>query len=166
MTRDHDSSMSERVRLRPIRPEDETFLREVYATTRAQELEHTGLDAAQQQAFIDLQFDAQTADYNRRFPDARRSIILENDTPVGRLLVATSSKEVRILDITVLPVHRNKGIGAYLLGGVIADAEHAIKPIRIWVGNGSPSTSLFVRLGFIAVEAQSLASLFERSPKS
>ncbi len=165
MSTDDDANLSARVCLRAVRPGDEAFLRDVYATTRAQELEHSGLDAAQQQAFVDLQFNAQTADYNRRFPDARRSVILDDDIPVGRLLVATSEEEVRILDITVLPKHQDKGIGAYLLGGVMADADRAKKPVRIWVGNENPSMRLFARLGFTTIDRQSLTSLLERSPK-
>ena len=73
------------VTLRPALPEDEAFLLEIYAGTRADEMAMSGLDEAQQQAFLKMQFDAQREHYRRHYPEAEDSLILLNERPVGRL---------------------------------------------------------------------------------
>lgn len=152
------------VTLRPVRPEDDRFLREVYAETRAEELNHTGLDADQRRAFIDMQFNAQKADYLRRFPEADYDVIEYEGRPIGRLYVARSDQEIRILDITVLPTVRSRGIGTHLLKRLQSDAIPKTLPVRIFVENASRSVGLFAHLGFSCIDRQDLVSLFEWRP--
>ena len=151
------------VTLRPVRSDDELFLRTAYAITREEELSHTGLNAAQKEAFLDMQFRAQQQDYRGRFPDAEHSVILHGEDRVGRLYVARSDDEVRVLDITVLPEHRNRGIGTGLIKDLGREASQSRRPIRIYLDHGSPAIRLFERLGFTRVEEQPFAALFELS---
>ena len=150
------------VTLRPVRPEDDAFLRKVYGSTRADALSRTPLGPAQQQAFINMQFDAQRDDYLRRFPAAQYLVVFRGDQRIGRLYVAKEAQEFRILDVTILPECRNAGIGTGLINDLIDEAARARKPIRIFLDNGSPSVRLFERLGFTKVEEQPLISLYER----
>jgi GNAT superfamily N-acetyltransferase len=150
--------------LRPARPEDDPFLREVYAETRAEELNHAGLDADQRQAFIDMQFNAQKADYLRRFPKADYDVVEYESQPIGRLYVAGSDDEVRILDVTLVSSSRNRGIGTHLLRRLLSEAREEKLPVRIYVENASRSVRLFESLGFSCTDRQSLVSLFEWRP--
>ena len=153
------------VTLRPVCLEDEPFLRSVYASTREEDLGCTGLDAAQEEAFIDLQFRAQQQDYRGRFPGAEHSVILHGDESVGRLYVARSDDEVRVLDLTVLPEYRNCGIGTGLIRELVQEASQSHKPVRIFLDHDSPAIRLFERLGFTRVEEQAFVALFElRTP--
>ncbi len=161
MGEDRRSSGYSSVTLRPVRPDDELFLRQVYGSTRAEALSRTQLEPAQQQAFIDMQFKAQREDYLRRFPDAEHHVVLRGDQRVGRLYVAQLPEEFRILDVTILPEYRNTGIGTGLLTNLLNEAARGRKPVRIYLDNGSPSTRLFERLGFTSVEEQLLISLYE-----
>lgn len=149
------------ITLRPVRPDDELFLRAAYASTREEELGRTGLDDAQKEAFLDMQFRAQQQDYRGRFPDAEHSIILHGDERVGRLYVARSDDEVRVLDLTVLPEYRNGGIGTGLVKDLVREASESHRPVRIHLDYGSPSIRLFERLGFTPVEEQPFTALFE-----
>ena len=151
------------VTLRLVRPDDELFLRTAYASTREEELSHTGLNAAQKEAFLDMQFRAQQQDYRSRFPNAEQSVILHGDEPVGRLFVARSDDEVRVLDLTVLPEYRNGGIGTGLVKDLVREASQSRRPVRIFLDHGSPAIRLFERLGFTPVEEQPFAVLFELS---
>ncbi len=47
------------VHFRPIRPDDEAFLYEVYASTRTEELAVVDWDDTQKAAFLHMQFAAQ-----------------------------------------------------------------------------------------------------------
>ena len=147
--------------LRPVIPDDDAFLREVYASTRAEELAGAGLTAAQTEIFITTQFNAQTADYRRRFPNADLSVVLHQGVRMGRFYVSRSDDEVRILDLTLLPAHRNIGIGTGLIEQLLTEARQCERAVRIYLDNGSQSVRLFERLGFSKVEERDFVSLFE-----
>ena len=164
MAKDKPEGVKPTVVLRPVAEDDEAFLRDVYATTRADELGQAGLAEAQEKAFIHMQFSAQSEDYRRRFPQADHDVVLYKSEPVGRLYVARSPEEIRILDLTILPTHRNAGIGTSLVRDLLAEARTTNRPVRIYVDNTSPSTRLFERLGFAKMEQQSLSSLLEWRP--
>ena len=152
--------------LREVTADDEPFLREVYASTRAFELSLVPWSAEQREAFLKFQFDAQDSYYHQQYPNAAYQLILNDSSSVGRLYVARGPAELKILDITVLPQHRNAGIGSVLLRELIAEAEQAGKCVRIWVEHFNPSQRLFARLGFSKVEEDGYNHLLEwRSPE-
>src|SRR5438132_3184851 len=99
------------ITLRDIAPKDETFLREVYACTRAQELSMVSWTDEQREAFLKFQFDAQDSHYRSQYPKASFKIILDEDKAVGRIYIAREPTEIRILDVTILPQFRSAGIG-------------------------------------------------------
>ncbi|MFY9607462.1 MAG: GNAT family N-acetyltransferase [Blastocatellia bacterium] len=153
------------VTFRPVGPDDEAFLLEVYAGTRLDELAVTPWDESQREAFLRLQFAAQQQHYQNHFPEADHQLIMVDERPVGRIYVAKRSDEVRILDIALLPEERNRGIGSFLIKEVMAEASKAGKPVRIYVESLNPSLKLFERLGFSGVQDIGTHFLLEwRSP--
>ena len=152
--------------LRPARQEDEKFLFEVYASTREEELSQTGWDAAQKQAFLLMQFAAQQQHYKSRFPEGDHRIIVKDNRSIGRLYTARTDQEIRILDIALLPDHRDAGVGSRLLKEILADAEKSRLPVRIYVESFNRSMRLFERLGFSCVETSGLNHLMEWRPKT
>src|SRR3981189_1154425 len=103
------------LRLRPITPEDVSFLAGVYASTRWDELAPTGWSDEEKAVFCRRQFDAQSAHYRENYPDASFQVIESDGVSIGRLYVAHWEKEIRIVDISLLPGHRGAGIGTKLL---------------------------------------------------
>src|SRR5947207_14288579 len=103
------------ISLRTITPADDAFLARVYASSRADELAVTGWSEEQKAEFCRRQFDAQTAYYSVNYPGASFQVIERDGMPIGRLYAARWEKEIRIVDITVLPEFRGAGIGTQLL---------------------------------------------------
>jgi len=136
------------IAFKPVLPEDESFLFEVYASTRAEELAPLGLSEDQQASFLTMQFKAQQQDYQKRFPDRDHRVILLGDLPIGYLHLATSDDEIRILDVALKPEHRNKGLGARLMTDLLKQATEAHKCVRVYVERFNPALRLFERLGF------------------
>ena len=134
--------------LRTVRADDERFLFELYASSRAEEMAQVPWDATQIEAFLRRQFAAQQQDYQRRFPDGEHLAVLSGDQPIGHLYVARRAEEIRILDIALVPDHRGKGIGTRLISNLMDEARQAQKPLRIYVEQANPSLHLFERLGF------------------
>ena len=152
------------VTLRPVGPDDQNFLVEVYGSTRAEELALVPWTDEQRQAFVQYQFNAQTDHYLKNYPSASHDIILSNDRRVGRLYVARLDHEIRIIDITLLPAERNVGIGSYLIKQLLDEASRTGKPTRIYVEDFNPSLRLFERFGFSRSEKQGVHILMQKTP--
>src|SRR3977135_652618 len=103
------------IAFRPITPEDAEFLYTVYAHTRAEELAVVDWTESQKDAFLRAQFNAQHEAYQGTYRGGEFLVILRNGQPVGRLYVARWEREIRIVDIALLPEHRNAGIGSAIL---------------------------------------------------
>jgi len=130
--------------LREATPEDESFLLDVYASTRLEELEGFGWSDEQKHAFIRMQFLAR----ERVYPRVDNRIILFEGRPVGRILVDRSDELILLRDIALLTEFRNAGIGSRLIQDLIKEAAVAGKPIRLHVVASSPAVRLYERLGF------------------
>lgn len=149
-----DKDLLRRVRLRPVGGrEDEDFLYELYATTRADELALTAWNAPQREGFLRMQLAAQKASYYARFPDSQHSIVMLDENMVGRMWVARTEEEFRLLDIALMPAYFNAGIGTLLVGNLITEATAAGKPLRHMVSKTNPDALRFYeRLGFTVVD--------------
>ena len=155
--------MSVAATLRPVSSGDATFLVTVYASTREQELALTDWSAGQKARFCQQQFEAQTAHYLKHYPGAEYQVIEQGGIPIGRLYVDRWPKEIRIMDITLLPPHRGRGIGSGLLAKLIEEARAAGKTLSIHVEQFNPAMQLYNRLGFLPVAEHGVHVLMEWS---
>ena len=138
--------------LRSITPEDDSFLARVYASSRAEELAITGWPEELKAEFCRRQFDAQSAYYATNYSGASFQIIERDGWPVGRLYVARWEKEIRIVDITLLPEFRGSGLGTKLLRELQDEARASGKSLTIHVERFNRALGLYQRLGFQQVE--------------
>ncbi|MGH9895552.1 MAG: GNAT family N-acetyltransferase, partial [bacterium] len=136
---------------RPIGPDDQAFLLEVYVSTRREELALVDWDEDKKARFLQMQFAAQHQYYQDYYTDTEFFIILLDELPVGRLYLARWPGEIRIVDLALLPAHRNAGIGTRILRDMLAEAGRAGKPVRIHVEKLNPALRLYERLGFTRI---------------
>ena len=156
--------MDRSITLRPIEPDDEEFLYRVYAGTREAELAQVDWDAAQKEAFLRMQFTAQHQYYQEHYAGAAFQVILTQSRPAGRLYVARWPDEIRIVDIALLPEHRNAGIGTVLLQELLAEGAESSKRVSIHVEQFNPALRLYARLGFSRIADRGVYYLMEWSP--
>jgi ribosomal protein S18 acetylase RimI-like enzyme len=146
---------------RPCGPEDDGFLLELYASTR-QDVAQWGWSAAEQEAFLRMQFEAQRRSYQSESPQAEWRIILEDDRPIGRLIVEQRPHEINLMDIALLPERRNRGMGARLIRNVMERAARLGLPVRLCVRKENPGAlRLYRRLGFVVIEEMEMDFLME-----
>lgn len=136
---------------RPIGPDDQACLLEVYASTRWEELALVDWDEDRKTEFLRMQFTAQHQYYQDYYRGTDFLIILLDDLPVGRLYLARWPSEIRIVDLALLAAHRNAGIGTRILSGLLAEAGSTGKPVRIHVEKLNPALRLYERLGFTRI---------------
>lgn len=154
------------VTLRPITPEDEPFLLQVYADARQPELAQVPWDDDQKEAFLAFQFNAQHQHYQTEFPRAAFSVILHAGTPVGRLYVDRRPDEIRILDIALTTKHQGRGLGKGLLRDLLTEAGIAQLPVRIYVEQYQHhAQALLQNLGFTTAKDHGVSVLMEWVPK-
>lgn len=152
-----------KISLRPATGADDDFLLSVYASTRADELALVPWTVEQKDAFVRMQFEAQARHYAAEHPQANHDILCADGSPVGRIYLDRSGEEFHILDITVLPQHRNVGTGSFILRQVMDEARRTGKPVTIYVESYNPSLRLFTRLGFQKVEEKGFHLLLKHS---
>lgn len=150
------------VTLRPATPDDRAFLREVYASTRDDELAPVPWDDATKQAFLDLQFEAQDREYRARHPHGRFLVIEVAGERAGRLYLSRMPEELRILDIALLGQFRGAGRGEALIRQVMAEADELGVRVSLHVERWNPARRLYERLGFSVRGESDVYFLMER----
>jgi GNAT superfamily N-acetyltransferase len=150
--------------LRPIDADDMAFLYQVYASTREEELAVTGWSAAQKEAFLTMQFNAQHAYFQENYPGAAFQVILLDGQPIGRLYLDHWPGELRIVDIALLPAYRGRGVGTTILNAILSEGRRLGLPVRIHVERFNPALRLYTRLGFRLAVDKGVYYLMERLP--
>jgi ribosomal protein S18 acetylase RimI-like enzyme len=158
------STAASELRFRPIEPGDQELLFRVYASTREEELAAVVWEAGQKEAFLRQQFAAQHRWYQENYAGAEFLVILRAGEPAGRLYVVRWEKEIRLIDIALLPEHRNGGVGSAILGEILAEGSAAGKPVTIHVEKFNPALRLYERLGFTPIEDRDVYYLMQRLP--
>lgn len=155
---------SDAVTRRPVNEDDLPFLLTVYGSTRAEEMAQLPWSDAQKSAFLSSQLEAQHAYYAEVFPSADREVLLVDGEPAGRFYVDRGEDEIHVIDIALLPPFRNRGIGAQLLGEVLAEGARAGVKVTIYVEKRNPAGRLYQRLGFDLIDQDDVYFLLAKEP--
>jgi GNAT superfamily N-acetyltransferase len=149
---------------RPMTDEDLPFVARLYASTRAQEVAATGWPPETQSAFLDQQHRAQHRHYRHAFPGAEWLIVEQGPDAIGRLYLDETDAALLLIDISLVPEQRAKGVGGAVLADLIALAAARGKAISLHVEKFNPAQRLYRRLGFAPVEDQGVYDRMEWRP--
>lgn len=136
--------------LRPETEADLEFLRQLYASTRADEMALLDWTEAQKDAFLNMQFNAQRSYYREHYRETRFDVIERDGEAIGRLYVARWPDDIRVVDIALVPAHRGQGLGGALMRALLEEAAAAGKSVSIHVEVYNPALRFYERLGFQA----------------
>jgi GNAT superfamily N-acetyltransferase len=163
---DSNKKLTERIALRPVvMPDDEEFLKAVYATTR-DDVKYLPFDEAGKQAFILMQYTAQRDHYAAHYKDAHSFIVLYDGKPAGRHLVYYGEEDIRLVDTVIIPEFQNLGIGTILFKDAFREAEEMGLPCVLHVIKESPAIQLYKRLGFQVTGEIGIHDRMEWRPKN
>ncbi len=139
--------------LRAAVPDDRTFQKQLYTTTREDEMNAAQFPPEMRETFISMQFHAQTTHYTQHYPAAQWSIIECEGVRVGRIIVHRADDHLNILDIALMPEFRGRGIGTALLERIFDEARSKQLPVRLMALTGERAIKLYHRLGFVDVQS-------------
>ena len=142
--------------LRPATPDDLAFQSRLYASTREDELNAAQFPMEMREAFLSMQFQAQTTHYTNYYPGAEWSIVECDGQPAGRLILHRAEDHLGIIDIALMPEFRGRGIGTELFKQVFAESVATQLPVRLFAITGERAIQLYHRLGFVDVSDDGL----------
>jgi ribosomal protein S18 acetylase RimI-like enzyme len=154
------------VSLSPVSDQEDGFLFQVYASTRAGEMALVDWSPEQKTAFLQMQFSAQRQHYRAYYPRATYHVIRRDDAMLGRLIVNRSEDEILLMDIALLPEYRNGGIGTALIRELQNESARTGRPLRLHVETFNPALHLYERLGFVTLRASGIYLEMEWSARA
>lgn len=143
------------ISLRTINKTDNDALLQIYASTRLEELKlATNWSEELKQKFLEFQFNAQHNYYQEIYTGAHFWMIEKKGEAIGRLYLDENfeNKTVRIIDITLLPEWRSKGIGNQIIMDIIHFAAKRNQPVSIHVESFNPAMNLYKKMGFELID--------------
>jgi ribosomal protein S18 acetylase RimI-like enzyme len=152
--------------LRDRTHEDLPFLCALYASTRQDEMRLVNWPDAQKAAFLQDQFEKQHRHYLEHYPRAIWLVIEREDSPVGRIYLEQTIREIRLMDVALLPANRGQGVGSALMHALLAAADWAGLPVSLHVEPFNPAIRLYRRLGFVELETRGYYQFMERAAVS
>jgi ribosomal protein S18 acetylase RimI-like enzyme len=153
------------IALRAVQATDREFLFRVYASTREEELRPVPWSDAEKEVFLRSQFQAQDRWWHEHYDDTSWDVIEVDGRPAGRLYVSRWPREIRIVDIALLPEFRGRGVGSALLRELVDEAEQGGLPVTIHVETNNPARTLYERLAFRPVAERGVYVLMRREPQ-
>lgn len=151
---------------RPVADSDLLFLSSLYASTLEEEITKLPWSVEQKIKYVSKGFVAQHNYFKNEFGGAEFNIVLENGVAIGRMYVDRSEYEIRVIDVTLLPESRGKGVGQVLMKSLLDESIERGVPISLLVEKNSPAISFYRRLGFGYVKGQGAYQLFKWSAKN
>lgn len=129
-------------------PTDYAFLERLYISVRWEELAGTGWPGEAKLGFLKHQFSLQVRHYTAHYGDTDFGILEAQGEPIGRWYVYRSAKDIRVVDVSLLPEWRARGIATALFEQLFAEARATGRTVSIHVEKFNPAQRLYRRLGF------------------
>lgn len=143
---------------------DVDFLRMLYGSARADELAVVDWPQAARDRFVAQQFDAQRRHYRQHYPGAAFLVIEHAGERIGRLYLHRTRSELRLMEVTLLPARRGRGLGSSLMHRMIAVGDALQLPTSLHVEPFNPAQRLYLKLGFRTREVRGVHHFMWREP--
>jgi GNAT superfamily N-acetyltransferase len=138
------------IALRPVAETDMPFLRQLYRSTRWEELAPTSWPDEAKIAFLDQQFGFQHHHYKMAYAAAEFYLIERHGDPIGRIYLDRTGRDLSLIEISLLPQWRWQGLGTAFLDRLrqeVRDGRSARVCLNVLATN--PARRLYARLGFV-----------------
>jgi ribosomal protein S18 acetylase RimI-like enzyme len=142
-------------RLRAARDTDITWLRDLYASTRSDEMAAVPWPDNVKRSFLDQQFALQHTHYLAHYGSADFMVLENKAGSAGRYYLQRNERDYLIVDISLFPALRGKGVGSLLIQHTQNQARSEQRDVCLHVQQfNSGAQKLYARLGFKVENAE------------
>jgi ribosomal protein S18 acetylase RimI-like enzyme len=103
--------------------------------------------------------------FDKNFDPARLQVVEYEGQPIGSISVKRPGNEIFLAAIEIAPEFQNKGVGTYLVGKLLDDADQLNLPVRLLVLKVNPARRLYERLGFDCTGETPTHYVMKRDPE-
>jgi ribosomal protein S18 acetylase RimI-like enzyme len=150
--------------LRPCGRADDAFLYDVFCTTWASEvaaLPNPNLAPH----VLRIQHIAQERRFTNCYPGHQRFVVVHDGEPAGRLYLHERGARMHVVDLTLLPRFRARGLGTQLTRDLFVQATEHGKTVTVRLARrNTRACDLYSSLGFRLVRTDDLDNYFEWTP--
>lgn len=143
-----------------------SLLFDIFVSTRGDILNLSNWTDNQKIEFLRNQFILQHNAYMGGYKNPEFMIVRLKDKDIGRLYLEIRNKDIRIIDIAILPDFRNQGTGSTLMRQIFQLSDSEAKSVSIHVEKSNPAMSWYMKSGFNKIEDVDVYDLMERKPYS
>ncbi|HEU4851623.1 MAG TPA: GNAT family N-acetyltransferase [Telluria sp.] len=151
---------------RPASAADEEFLAALYASTRTN-LQHLPVPREVIDAIVRHQHALQALGYAEAFPDAEYLVLEHDGIPIGRAVLSATPRELRLVDLSIVPEARRLGHARAVLAALQERATARGCAVALRVRNDNDEArALYGSLGFMVVSSDEVAQQMRWTPAS
>ena len=99
-----------------------------------------------------------------RFDPAKLRVIRSNGKDIGVLQTETTTQDLILENIQLLPDYQRRGLGSKIMRDVLAEADAAQLPVTLTVLRTNPARALYERLGFFVTHQDDVRYYMRRLP--
>lgn len=138
------------LQLRPLTADDMPQVQSIYASSRGDDPLLALWPQDQLATFLQMQCRAQHQHYTQHYADAQFMLLELDDQLAGRLYWHWQPSELRLVEITILPEFRARGLATLLIQHLQAMASQRGLPLALQVAcTNQRAMALYHRLGFV-----------------
>ncbi len=159
------NALAMEVSLRPVcLPADVGLLYNIFVSTREDILNLDAWTDKEKDGFLQNQFLLQHRAYTGGYRCPEFMIIQVKGIDAGRLYMEHREKDIRIIDIAMLPLFRSHGAGSALMQDIFLLSGSGARSVSIHVEKSNPAMRWYRRMGFVKIEDADVYDLMERPP--
>jgi ribosomal protein S18 acetylase RimI-like enzyme len=113
---------------------------------------------------INMQYNAFMQSITTEFPHHIDYLIWHQSEKAGRLQLDKNKEAYRIINISLLPAFRNKGIGTRIINDILIEANRKGIPVFLEVDRINPAQNLYFRLGFKVIQQDEIKYSMKYTP--